>query len=273
MKRFQSLLTGISAVALVAAFAAPTLAAKQVIEDEEMDEVTAAGQPKIVMAMTESGSATAVNFQVNVFAAHIDGQSDLSALTLNNIFGENQVANGVNIQAGGGGGGTAGTGGNSGNQSNTALQSWGSSKAWSARTTEATAGTPGRARCAGIIAKCSATGGDASPGSIAIMWAFADEIAAATTNDEDFESNATAANVVITIVAGALEEGSQSRLQALTVNNVFGFNQVANGTNISSGALNADGINAGGSVATGQGNTADQWRGAPVGWNSAPTFN
>ena len=90
MKRFQTVITGISALALVAAFAAPTFAAKTVIEDEELDEVTAAGQPKIAQAHTFTGSATAVNFQVNVFAAHIDGQQVLTALTLNNIFGENQ---------------------------------------------------------------------------------------------------------------------------------------------------------------------------------------
>ena len=74
MKRFQTLMTGISALALVSAFAAPTFAAKTVIEDEEMDEVTAAGQPKIAQAYAGSGDATSVNFQVNVFAAHIGGQ-------------------------------------------------------------------------------------------------------------------------------------------------------------------------------------------------------
>jgi hypothetical protein len=101
MKRFQLLITGVSALALVAAFATPTLAAKTVIDEEELDEVTAAGQPKIAQAHTQSGDyAVAVNFQVNVFAAHLGGQEELTALTLNNIFGENQIANNVNIQSG-----------------------------------------------------------------------------------------------------------------------------------------------------------------------------
>ena len=110
MKRFQSVITGIGAIALVAAFATPTLAAKTVIDEEELDEVTAAGQPKIAQAHVRGGElgddgeaplAVAVNFQVNVFAADLGGQEFLTALTLNNIFGENQVANGVNIQAAG----------------------------------------------------------------------------------------------------------------------------------------------------------------------------
>ena len=280
MKRFQSLVTGLSAMALVAAFAAPTMAAKQVIEEDELDEVTAAGQPKIAMAMTQSGSATAVNFQVNVFAAHLDGQSDLSALTLNNIFGENQVANGVNIQSGAGGAGSPQIGGNSGNQSNTAEQSWGSSKAWSAVTTAAVKGKKSTCRDIGIIAKCAAIGGDAKAGSIALLWAFADEIASASTNVTETEegSNATAANVVVTIIAGGVHKdvngGGQDNLSALTVNNVFGFNQVANGTNISAGTIGGDGggIGAGGVVSTGQGNQSDQWRGAPANWNQTKTF-
>ena len=63
------------------------------LQDEEMDEVTAAGAAENLQARTESGTAKATNFQVNVFAAHIGGQEGLTALTLNNIFGENQVAN------------------------------------------------------------------------------------------------------------------------------------------------------------------------------------
>ena len=180
MKRFQTLLTGISAIALVAAFAAPTLAAKTVIGDEELDEVTAAGQPKIAQASTYKGTAKALNFQVSVFAAHIGGQTGLNALTLNNIFGENQIANGVNIQAGG----TGATGLNQGDQSNEAFQSWGSAKA---HDYVAVKGEPGGAavlkdkhgkgRCSGLIVKCNAVGGNASEGQIGLLWAFADEIA------------------------------------------------------------------------------------------------
>ena len=263
MKRLQSLITGIGAVALVAAFATPTLAAKTVIDEEELDEVTAAGQPKIAQAHSLSGDyAVAVNFQVNVFAAHIGGQENLTALTLNNIFGENQVANNVNIQSGDD---------NSGSQSNNAVQSWGSSKAWSSEATPGAPGGPAACATVGIIAKCNAQGGDASEGKIALLWEFADEIADATNE----LGNAIAANVVVTIVAGTFDEFAQSGLTALTVNNVFGFNQVANGLNISSGDVNTAGGTIGGAflgTASDQANVSEQWRGSPKGWNAAPTF-
>ena len=264
MKRFQTLMTGLSAMALVAAFATPSLAAKTVIEDEELDEVTAAGQPKIAQSYTDVGTAVSLNFQVNVFAAHMGGQEELTALTLNNIFGENQVANGVNIQSG-----SSATGSNSGLQTNTATQSWGSSKA---HDYVKVAGAPGgSAECfaAGIIGKCSANGGNASEGKIGLLWEFADEIADAESRIGDAYAN----NTVVTIVAGSFDEFAQSGLTALTVNNVFGFNQVANGLNISAGPV--DGTSIGGAgigSATDQANTSDQWRGTPKGWTDAPTF-
>ena len=210
------------------------------------------------------GDAIAVNFQVNVFASHIGGQEELTALTLNNIFGENQIANNVNIQAA-----NSDVGVNSGTQTNNAMQSWGSSKAWNSATVDGAAGGAAVCATAGIIAKCNAQGGNASEGKIALLWEFADEIADATAEI----GNAIAANVVVTIVAGSFDEFAQSGLAALTVNNVFGFNQVANGLNISSGDLANTGIDgAGFGTSTNQNNTSGQWRGSPKNWNAAPTF-
>ena len=217
--------------------------------------------PKIAQAHTVEGSAAAVNFQVNVFAAHIGGQENLTALTLNNIFGENQVANNVNIQSGDL---------NGGSQSNNAVQSWGSSKAWSSEATPGAPGGPAACATAGIIAKCNAQGGDASEGKIALLWEFADEIADASSVLDD----ALAVNVVVTIVAGTFDEFAQSGLTALTVNNIFGFNQVANGLNISAGSVDTAGGNIAGGAGSGtsQANVSEQWRGSPKGWNAAPTF-
>ena len=262
MKRFQSVVTGIGALALVAAFATPTLAKKSVIVDAELDEVTAAGQPKIAQAHAESGTATAVNFQINVFASHIDGQKNLTALTLNNIFGENQIANGVNVQSGNN---------NSGSQSNGATQSWGSAKAWDHESVSGQPGGPGGSCSAlGLIAKCNAgAGGNAAAGKQALLWEFADEIA----HTESEDGPATSVNFVVTIVAGAFGENSQTNLTALTVNNVFGFNQVANGTNVSSGAVGTGIGAATAGTATSQSNSAIQYRGAPLNWWQAPTFN
>ena len=262
MKRFQALISGLSAMALVVAFATPTLAAKTVIEDEELDEVTAAGQPKIAQASSVKGTAAAINFQVNVFAAHIGGQENLTALTLNNIFGENQVANNVNIQAGDL---------NAGSQTNNALQSWGSGKAWSSATADGAAGGEANCTAFGLIAKCNANGGDASDPKIALLWEFADEIADA----QSVFGDAISTNVVVTIIAGTFDEFAQTGVTALTVNNIFGFNQVANGLNISGGAVNTLGGEVQGALAgssTNQNNTSEQWRGAPKNWNLAPTF-
>ena len=63
MKRFKSIVMGVSSVALLAAFATPSLAEMSVIEDEELDEVTAAGQPKIAQAFSAFGTAYAYNKQ------------------------------------------------------------------------------------------------------------------------------------------------------------------------------------------------------------------
>ena len=269
MKRFQALVAGISGVALLAAFATPSLSKMTVIEEEELDEVTAAGQPKIAQARTIFGDSEAYNYQKNVFATHVNGQNQLTALTLNNIFGENQVANGVNIQA---------AGSNGGDQLNVHSQSWGSARAHDAVKVEGKEGGPGgdagTARARGLIAKANGgnggNGGNATSGKIALLWEFADEIADSASGTGD----AYAWNEVYTTVAVALEHGSQTNLTALTVNNIFGFNQVANGTNISGGGINSDtGLIAGGSSASGQANVLDQYRGAPLGYVDAKTFS
>ena len=260
MERFRPIVTGMCAIAVVAVLTTPAFAGKTVLEDEEMDEVTAAGQPKITQARTTEGTAEAVNFQVNVFAAHIGGQEELTALTLNNIFGENQVANAVNIQSGAD---------NEGSQANNIVQSWGSAKAHASVLAPGAPGGAAACGAAGIIAKCTANGGDASDPKIGILWEFADEIAGASNEN----GPAFATNVVVNVFAGTFDEFAQSGLTALTVNNIVGFNQVANGLNISAGGVNGTTIEgAGVGSATGQNNTIEQWRGAPKGWNQAPTF-
>lgn len=263
MKPVNTLISFVASVALLGAFATPTLAGKTVIEDEEMDKVTAAGQPKIAKALTVVGDATAVNFQVNVFAAHIGGQEELTALTLNNVFGENQVGNNVNIQAGDT---------NSGDQSGEVTQSWGSAYAHDAEVVQAGAGGRGGdivnlTNNAALNKQATGNGGDGGDGAVGILWAFADEI----TDAETVVGDADAVNAVITIVAGTFDEFAQSGLTALTVNNVFGFNQLGNNTNISAGALGGDPAIAGATTgsATSQSGTVTQYRGAPIGYTDA----
>ena len=150
--------------------------------------------------------------------------------------------------------------------------------------------------CQGIIVICKGgDGGDGGDGSITLLWAFADEIVEATVgqkdrgksrgrgyrkgsymkekNDNGERNIATATNWVETDISGALTEAGQLNLTALVVNNVYGFNQVANGMNISSGQVSEALVisAATGTVATSQINRGDQWRGAPKGYNKAST--
>jgi len=263
MKRVQTWMTGLSVIALGAALATPTLAAKTVFSDEELDQVTAAGQPKIAQASVENGAAVALNFQDNMFDVEFKGQENLTALTLNNIFGENQIANGMNIQSGAD---------NEGNQINDIIQSWGSAQAFDSVVVEGVDGGDGGGvgPCNGIIAICTAgDGGDGSQGTIGLQWAFADEIANAYSGN----GPATSSNMVMTTMTVSFDQFAQSGLRALVVNNIVGFNQVANGLNISSGSIIGTDINgAGVGSATNQTNTIEQWRGAPKGWSEAPTF-
>lgn len=270
MQYVRSSMTGLASLALIASFASPTLGAKTVIFDEELDAVTAAGQPKIAMAQAGS-DAFATNDQIYHVEGSIetDSQNRLRALTLNNVFGENQVANGLNVQAGSG---TT----NASTQANEILQSWGAAKAWDAATVDGVA-APGGAGGAGApggnvngrLVKDSGNGGNggnggnaaAAPGVIRLLWAFADEIADA---DSEF-GPASALNQIDTAISGTVQAMSQQDLAALTVNNVFGLNQVGNGTNIAAGGLTGADITGGADVfGTQQSNVISQYRGTPA---------
>lgn len=249
---------GLASLALIAAFATPSLAAKTVIFDEELDNVTAAGEPKIAMAHGDS-SAFAENFQ----DYHIDGtlksesQNLLKALTLNNVFGENQVANATNV--------IAGSSSTASGQANAITQSWGAAKAWDARTVAGVAAPGGDLNViqTGRINKQNGNAGNAAaaPGQIKLLWMFADEIA-----DAKSDGTAVARNDIATAISGTVETMSQQSLTALTVNNVFGLNQVANGTNIASGGVGCDCAlidPSGGNNNVAQSNTINQYRGTP----------
>ena len=136
-------------------------------------------------------------------------------------------------------------------------------------------GDGGAATARGLIAKSNAgnggNGGNAVPGKIGILWDFADEISGA----ESKYGPATSFNQVYTNIATTFEKNAQTNLTALVVNNISGFNQVANGLNISASDISPGGgsINPAGSVSTGQTNVIRQFRGAPYKWWEAPTFS
>ena len=263
MNPLTTCVTGVTIIACMTAFSETTLAKKTVIMDEELDETTAAGQPKVTKVKSLSGHAKVVNFQVNVVAKHISGgQEGLTTLTLNNIFGENQIANALNIKAGND---------ISGSQTYSSLQSWGSGRVHDSMTVAGQTGGPATCGATGFIAKCNAVNGKGAQGKMALLWEFADEIADA----ESELHSATAANVVVTVIAGVLDEFAQIGLTALTVNNFFGFNQVGNGLNIAVGSFAFGNLDIGGGTknAINQANSVDQFRGSPFEWWKASTFS
>ena len=296
MSRARTLLTGMSTLALVVAFSSPGFAAKSVIADEEMDQVTAAGEPKIAMvskSRATRGDVYAKNEQLNWFSGVLkeDSQDNIKAITLNNIFGENQTATAVNINTNDGG-----------TQKNEINQSWGSAKAVPGKKVDGVASSGdnnSKVKQAQFNAQLAANLAEknvaveaenenfqrndadvdqiqnhaAAQGVLSAMWMFADEIA---TVDNSEGENVYATNYVDTSITGVLEGNSQSNLNALTVNNIFGLNQTATALNIASGGVAFDPLDVAMGTATGlndQHNTINQYRGAPIGWTDAPVFS
>jgi len=255
---YQTLVLGIGGLILTAAMVSPSYAGKKVITDNEMDEVTAAGQP-IVLKGDDIDMRAKVNIALGV---EDNAQHDLRALILNNVAGENQVATDMNIASGAG----------SGRQDNNITQSWGSTYdrdfAGGASTPSVTAtGKGGEAECNKNALICvtkngtsqTATAAGASTPSIRSSI-YADQILLAD-GDLDYKPE--------THIAMEISNTAQQGLSAIVVNNVSGLNQVATALNIAgnvgTGAAPGGGNVAvtGGGSAAGQGNIINQFRGTP----------
>jgi len=171
----------------------------------------------------------------------------ITALTLNNVVGENQVASGVNI-------GAAITG-TSNAQSISITQSWGAIKDLGSVSTKADGG----AGCTTLTEKCLNTKGGNGSTKIALLSALADDIVMT-----DGPQSSIFVNQIPQFDL-ALASGVQQNLAALVVNNVVGINQVASGVNIQSGNLSflpALGVNSSAGTTSGSQSIAiDQWRG------------
>jgi hypothetical protein len=256
-KRFM---IGMGTFLIAAVMSAPSFAGKKAVSDDELDQVTAAGQPTVITVGTTStvnftgtASFTALNIQSGA-------QTALRALVLNNVLGENQVQTGVNIASS-----TAGAR----NQTNTITQSWGSLNDVTA-VTVAGATVSGASTC--------------NPGALICrlnpVVAAGNAALARLTQTADVIIDAGAGSTVTynpTFFASqTITEGSQTDLVALVVNNVVGMNQVGNGVNIA--ASNTAGTPAvtvgpqisisqtGNTTAGNQGNTLQGYRGTPFGF-------
>jgi hypothetical protein len=294
-------------VAILLYFAAPSFA-KKALDEGDLDRITAAGEPTIIQVSgVEIESSGEVDFEISYEDATSDsiaiegstdesagGQENLRALVLNNIAGENLVANALNI--------SASAQSNNGNQSNQITQSWGSVKITDVVTVTETVsvegedsdggdveGSPGSrgGLCIGICASKTITTGDGStsPGSTALaaiaypVWMAADVIIHVEDVSIDNSNSTTPADVdfAINVSKGGLTSmvigsGAQSDLAALVVNNVAGKNLIANAINIQGGNLQLGNGSAGNNFLnqSGQGNTGgqsnviSQFRGTPA---------
>lgn len=245
--RTKYLVIGTLVLLVAVLFAVPSVQAKSKLADDEMDLVTAAGQPTIMQV----GDGGTISFSGGpTFNLTLDSNSQnlLTALTLNNIVGESQIANALNV---------VGNATNGGEQTNKIQQSWGSTYDFTAVTVSAASATasahssdsgaaagtqavcgqsfdPVTAKCGYVANHGSATAYAAAAaststsvvsGAFALVSAYADQIflggdGASITVNEDGASN-------LTILSTA-----QQSLAALVVNNIVGQAQIANGTNI-----------------------------------------
>jgi hypothetical protein len=249
-KRFM---IGMGTFLIAAALAGPSFAAKKVVSDDELDLVTAAGQPVVISV----GAGSTVNFTGTTSIAQQvapSSQQNLRALILNNVAGENQVHNGINIGAMEG----------VGTQFNTITQSWGSILDVGAVTASATATTSGGTCNTGaLICKITASA-TATDARVTVLSKAADQIIHG-------DGPLTVTYNPVTNIGQDISENSQTGLVALIVNNVAGINQVATGINIANASVETAtatltiGAAAGGGN-LGQTNTINQLRGTPAGF-------
>jgi len=238
----------------------PALAAPKALTEAEMDSVTAAGQPEVLIAgsfgatggISAAGPVTLLGTLTYVFAPATSAQQELRALVVNNVIGENSVATGLNIQSAAGS--SAG-----GSQTNVITQSWGSvvDTGNSPSVPAGNGGSVSVTKC--IFATCSANGGNGSAGNR--LSIYSDEILIGGTvykqPTKNFEID--------------LAQSAQSSMAALALNNVVGINLTATGLNIMSGQINVipgTGGNASvlpnsGGLSGTQSNTINQYRGTP----------
>jgi hypothetical protein len=250
---------GLGSFVIAAAMVAPSFAAKKAVNDEELDMVTAAGQPVII----QTGGPATVTFTPTTdieVTIQTDAQGALRALVLNNVMGENEVANGVNIS----GGGAAGSGG----QANNITQSWGATADITIVTGKGGAATATAVCPPGtLICKVSATATAGATQRVRLTSA-ADNIITA-------ETAATVTYSPVMSMSLLMEGGSQDGLVAMVVNNVVGLNQVGNGVNVAGASANvgATGIaitNTPGPGPSGQSNVLGAWRGTPQNFTRLP---
>jgi len=250
----------LSLVVAVAVFlAAPSAFAKKALTEDELEMISAAGEPMIIhgdsVTYTDSTQGTLTLNGV---------QAGLMALTLNNVVGENQLATGLNIMStltNDIGGGTIG-------QANTITQSFASMLDWTAATLDPVPGT---------VSSCGNAAGATAP--VRVVCVLSPSVATVPGqivplrgfSDVGIWADGDASVTVQPQYTLTLSAAAQAALVALVVNNVDGLNQVATGVNIAGGSVTFSpslllGGTGGAIRGLNQTNTINQFRGVPYGF-------
>ena len=238
--------------------------ATEYMTDGTLDAVSASGQ---TVAIATHGTDSPVTFvPVTDITLSIAGnaQDNLRALVLNNVVGENQLANGINLAN------------NVGQiQSNEILQSWGGINDTGAVSVAGVGGNAIAASqgCGLALVAVGCRNGDttaaasSSPGVVKALSNTSDTTISTSGNNS---AVLYAPVTTFTLSLGTAGElGGQTNLVALVVNNVAGLNQVANGVNLSAFGVTLDHpltLGAGQISAGSQSNVINQYRGTPSNW-------
>ncbi len=253
---------------LAAVLCALPAVAKTPLTEKELDLISAGGQPTVIISgafsLTEQGSHLGMHFEGSgtvtlapdvtlVFGPGTSAQAGLRALVVNNVFGDNLVANALNI--------ASTVYGDTGSlvQANTINQSWGATL-----DVGAAVGPAGDASDCNAVINFGVCGKGGTPGTVRVLSAYGDQI---------LLGERVRVFTDTTIVAG-WGDSFQRDLAALVLNNVLGFNLVANAINIASATIAVPVFNGTGNeialipmLTTPKGvvqtNTINQFRGTP----------
>lgn len=266
------------AVLLAAAALGQPAFAATALTDDDLDQVTAAGEPMVIIAESTAGFATAQFIDDAVFNLDIptNAQTGLRALTVANVVGEAQLLVNLNVLS-------ASQQINGTDQRNFSVQSWGSTMPLLSATV---AGQPGISNTVNPACTTTCTGTGKVNGNIGVVAAPGQIQIASASADEILRANGAAGALAIAdsepVFNLKFAPNGQVDLTALFIANVVGRVQAAYNINIAAAALNliptpdkafADPV--GWATATiKQVNSGVQFRGTPIGvGNTLATIN
>lgn len=222
------------ALLAISSLVLPASAALQVLNDDDLDSITAAGQPTVVIS--ENGTASQSDNSIQTLHLPTDAQSGLRALAITNVVGEAQLLVNLNIVSVLGD--IAGV-----DQRNFSIQSWGSS--YEKGPGQGIGGAPGSVVENKIAPSCTEKCGlgstliDNDTNYNVTNTASAPIIEfPASTGDiivDGFDGATAEDNSLATL---AFEANAQTDLSALFIANIAGRTQAAFNVNIASSTLN-----------------------------------